>query len=219
MATHAPVALPSLYLALIMHPSFAPKRVKSLHQVCFGGTIIALDTLTAAADPAQLGKARLGAGFGMSEVLPVFGATPDSPWKAQNGCLGFDTLQPGAKVRICEPGSREPLERGKVGELHIGGSGVISGYMYGDNMVFYDDDMDHWIASGDQARMEKDGTLYIMGRFKDIIIRGGENLSPGLIEACLDGAGVTVFTKFGPSTIIGMALTGRRHKSLAYQIV
>ncbi len=219
MKTHATVALPSLYLALIMHPSFAPKRIKSLRKVYFGGTIITLDTLTAAAEPAQLGMERIGAGFGMSEALPAFGTNPDSPWTAQNGCLGFNALQPGAKVRICEPGSREPLERGKVGELHLGGSGVISGYMYGDNVVFYDDDMGHWIASGDQARMEKDGTLYTMGRYKDIIIRGGENLSPGLIEACLDRAGVMVFTKFGPSTIIGMPLTDRRHKSLAYQIL
>ena len=110
----------------------------------------------------------------------------------------------GAKLRICEPESRKVLRRGEVGELHLGGSGVIGGYMYGDNKVFYDDENGHWIATGDQAKMDEDGTIYIMGRYKDIIIRGGENLSPALIENCLEKTGVRVqmdlpFLQYGRS--------------------
>lgn len=86
------------------------------------------------------------------------------------------------------------FRRGEVGELHLGGSGVIGGYMYmyGDNNVFYDYESGHWIATGDRAKMDVDGTLYIMGRYKDIIIRGGENLSPASIEGCLEKTGVRV---------------------------
>ena len=134
----------------------------------------------------------------MSEVLPVFANNPENALKSQDGCLGLDLLLPGARVRVCEPGSHSVLSRGEVGELHIGGSGVIDGYMYGDNGVFYDDESDHWIATGDQAKMELDGTLYVMGRYKDIIIRAGENLSPALIETCLNKAGVMVFTLLVP---------------------
>ena len=110
----------------------------------------------------------------------------------------------GAKLRICEPESRKVLRRGEVGELHLGGSGAIGGYMYGDNKVFYDDENGHWIATGDQAKMDEDGTIYIMGRYKDIIIRGGENLSPALIENCLEKTGVRVqmdlpFLQYGRS--------------------
>lgn len=128
----------------------------------------------------------------MSEVIPIFGTNPQKPLKVQNGFLGFDMMLVGARLRVCEPESRKLLRRGEVGELHVGGSGVIGGYMYGDNKVFYDDESGNWIATGDQAKMDEDGALYIMGRYKDIIIRGGENLSPALIENCLEKTGVRV---------------------------
>ena len=154
--------------------------------------MISPETLAAAADPNGVGVKVVSAGFGMSEVLPVFGTDSEQPLKIQDGIVGFDKILTGAKVRICEPESRKILRRGEVGELHLGGNGVIGGYMYGDNKVFYDDESEHWIVTGDQAKMDVDGTLYIMGRYKDIIIRGGENLSPALIESCLEKTGVKV---------------------------
>lgn len=168
------------------------KGVRSLRRIMFGGTVISPETLAAAADPNRVGVKEVSAGFGMSEVLPVFGTGPEKPLKIQDGIVGSDTIVTGARVRICEPESRKILRRGEVGELHLGGSSVIGGYMYGDNKVFYDDESGHWIATGDQAKMDVDGTIYIMGRYKDIIIRGGENLSPALIEGCLEKTGVRV---------------------------
>lgn len=154
--------------------------------------MISPETLAAAADPNRVGVKEVNAGFGMSEVLPVFRTDPEQPLKTQDGIVGSDTILTDARVKICEPESRKILRRGEVGELHLGGSGVIGGYMYGDNNVFYDDESGHWIATGDQAKMDVDGTLYIMGRYKDIIIRGGENLSPALIEGCPENTGVRV---------------------------
>ena len=199
VSTNAATAIPGLYLALIMQPGFTSQRVQSLRFVGFGSTVISPETLVDAAKPAKLGTVKLAVGFGMSEVLPVLGTHPDHKLKAQGGCLGLDMLAPGARVRICEHGSCKVLERGEVGELHIGGEGVIKRYMYGDNAVFYDDDWGHWIVSGDQAKMEVDGTFYILGRYKDIIIRAGENLSPALIETCLNRAGVMVTTELALS--------------------
>lgn len=204
------IAIPGLLLALIAHPSFTPQKTKSLRQIALGSTVISPDILALAADPMKIGAKEVMAGFGMSEVLPVFVATTKRAAKAQNGCLGLDVMLPGSKIRICDPESRKVLRRGEVGELHVGGSGVIDGYAYGDNKVFYDDENGHWIATGDQAKMEVDGTLYVMGRYKDIIIRAGENLSPALIETCLNKAGVMVISSSVFSLLLQPPLTMKK---------
>ena len=74
----------------------------------------------------------------------------------------------------------------------MGGELLIQGYLVGDSRAFYDDFQGHWLATGDQAKMDGEGRIYVLGRYKDIIIRGGENLSPALIETCLNKAGVVV---------------------------
>lgn len=154
--------------------------------------MISPETLAAAADSEKCDVKEVITVYGMSEVVPVLGTNPRRPLKVQNGFLGFDLMLAGTRIRVCESKSRKVLRRGEIGELHLGGSGVIGEYMYGDNKVFYDDESGHWIATGDQAKMEEDGAIYIIGRYKDIIIRGGENLSSALIENCLEKTGVKV---------------------------
>ena len=61
----------------------------------------------------------------------------------------------GARVRICLAGSRVPLKRGEVGELHEGGMTVVSQYLGGDNSYFYTDEVGLWHITGDQAIMGK----------------------------------------------------------------
>ncbi len=192
MNTNARIAIPGLFLALITHPSFTPQRIRSLRRLAFGGTVISPETLEAATDPKRFHVNEVGAGFGMSEVLPVFATDPNKPVKGHSGIIGFNKILTGARVKVCEPESRKLLRRREIGELHLGGNGVIDRYMYGDNETFYDEDNVHWISTGDRAMMGEDGTVYIMGRYKDIIIRGGENLSPALIENCLEKTGVRV---------------------------
>lgn len=56
---------------------------------------------------------------------------------------------------------------------------------------FYDDDVGHWIITGDRAVMDEDGACHIVGRYKDLIIRGGENIAPKAIESYLQDLGIT----------------------------
>ena len=158
----------------------------------FGGTVISPDIVAAAIDKARLGADKATVGFGMSEGLPMLGATIDGTWRSEDSCLGLDKIMPGVRVKICAPQSRKPLRRGEIGEFHVCGDLLIQGYLVGDNGAFYDDLQGHWLATGDQAKMDDEGTVYILGRYKDIIIRGGENLSPALIETSLNKAGVVV---------------------------
>lgn len=79
--TNTALAVPSLFTALITHPTFTVKGVRSLRRINFGGTVISPETLAAAADPNRIGVKEVSAGFGMSEVLPVFGTDPEQPLK------------------------------------------------------------------------------------------------------------------------------------------
>jgi acyl-CoA synthetase (AMP-forming)/AMP-acid ligase II len=68
----------------------------------------------------------------------------------------------------------------------MGGTSVISGYLDGtDPESFYIDEYGSWLKTGDQANMDDHGVVQILGRYKDLIIRGAENISPAKIEECL----------------------------------
>ena len=183
-----------MLLALLKQPNFDPVKTRSLQHVHLGGTVILPSIISAATDPKMLGVPRVSVGFGMSEGLPMIGVNTNEGLRVERGSVGMGKALPGLKLRICRDGSREVLGRGETGELHVSGDMIIGGYLYGDNQPFYDDDEGHWIATGDQAIMDTDGVIFILGRYKDIIIRGGENISPALIESCMGEAGVMVIS-------------------------
>jgi acyl-CoA synthetase (AMP-forming)/AMP-acid ligase II len=99
---------------------------------------------------------------------------------------------PGSNIRICDPETGYVLSRGETGELQMSGPSVIEGYLAdGDkifqNEAFCTDGSRTWFKSGDAALMREGGEVFISGRYKDMIIRGGENMSPGYIENSVDG--------------------------------
>lgn len=181
-----------MILALLKQPTFHPDLTTSLQQVTLGGTIVAPSIVAAATNPELLGASEAIAGFGMSEGLPICYSSSKQGMKVDRGAVGLGRPLRGVRVRICQNGSRRVLTRGERGELHFSGGMVIAGYLFGDNHCFYDDEFGHWITTGDEAMMDQEGNIFIFGRYKDIIIRGGENLSPALIENCLGKAGILV---------------------------
>ena len=186
------IAIPGLLLALLGHPAFKPERVKSLTVVILAGTAISPETLLTATDISKFGATTAVVHFGMSEGSAILGVSTDRTLTTEEGFLGFNKILSGVKVRVCEAGTRRILERGEMGELHFGGKSRIAGYLDGDNSCFYNDDGGPWLSTGDQAKMDVNGTIYVLGRYKDIIIRAGQNLSALSIETCLNKAGVMV---------------------------
>src|SRR5262249_21735733 len=85
-------------------------------------------------------------------------------------------------VRIVDPATREPLGAGTPGELLVRGYNVMKGYYNNPEATRAAIDGEGWLRTGDQATMDRDGYIRITGRIKDIIIRGGENVSPKEIE-------------------------------------
>ena len=177
-------ATPTLVKALLAHKDFLTPEKLKLSLVTLGGTSISSDDI-------QLCRQGLGAkdaiqAYGMSEGAPLVS------WSRQDTMLvdgfhpGIGKALPGVSIRICEPGTRRVLDRNEVGELHIGGSPVISTYWQGaDADSFYVDEHGRWLMSGDQASLDHDGVLYVLGRYKELIIRGGENIHPARIESAL----------------------------------
>lgn len=186
-------ATPTLIKALLGHPAYPGKEKLDLRLVAIGGTVITPGDI-------KLAKQGLGArdavqAYGMSEGAPFVSWSRQDPMlKEQEGYhKGVGKVLPGVKVRICKPNSREVLPRGEAGELYVGGVGLISGYLGGvQKESFYeDDDGTRWMVTGDQGIMDEDGVIYIVGRYKDIIIRGGENISPVKMEVAIAELGVT----------------------------
>lgn len=181
------LAVPTVIKALVSHPEFSSGRAKSLLQIKLAGTVISTETVRICQDTTGLGLgvANTITGYGMSEGSPTLGWHHSTQPMVEDGLMAVGRPVPGARVRICKFGSHDCVPYNEVGELHVGGPAIISGYMSSEDDPFYDSDACHWLATGDQARMNESGAVFILGRYKDIIIRAGENLAPFKIESCI----------------------------------
>ncbi len=171
------VAVPVAYQAMLALPDFARHDVSSLLVCASGG----------AACPPSLAREirrRFGCalynGYGLTEAAGAFSVTTlaDSD-AAQAETVGRP--MPGADVRIVDENRRD-LTAGQVGELAVRGKGVMRGYYRAPELTERVIDADGWLYTGDLARIDDKGYLRIVGRSKDVIIRGGQNIYPAEIE-------------------------------------
>jgi len=116
--------------------------------------------------------------YGLSEATCT--STMNPPAKRKVGSVG--QVLEGQQVKLLRPGTIDEVGAGEEGEICIGGPSLMRGYV-GDG-VEQPFDLG-WLRSGDLGRFDDEGYLSITGRIKDVIIRGGENLSPALIEGAL----------------------------------
>jgi cyclohexanecarboxylate-CoA ligase len=115
-------------------------------------------------------RASIVPGYGMTELGLVSSVLPSGPDRS----LDSDGLVlPHAELRVVDSGQRE-LARGREGELQCRGSSLFVGYHRRSDL--YEIDQQGWFSTGDLGRMDEDGFIRIVGRSKDIIIRGGENI-------------------------------------------
>ena len=117
--------------------------------------------------------------YGMTEASHEMAANPLPPGRRLPGSVGIPT---GAEIDVVDDGGT-PVPAGAVGEVVIRGPGVTSGYLANDK-ANAESFRNGWFRTGDQGRFD-DGYLLLTGRIKEIIIRGGENISPHEVEAVL----------------------------------
>lgn len=179
-------AVPSVISSLTEHPTITGRRFQLKH-VMLGGSIVHPDALRKCRDTSGLAAEYCTSGFGMSETGGTTFWNLDDKQPEYTDTVSVGKAMPGVRLRICEPDSTKPMPWGEVGELHIGGLSVIPNYKHKpEDPSCYFEDGSNWLVTGDQARFGQVDELYIMGRYKDLIIRGGVNISPASIESVLN---------------------------------
>ncbi|KAG2413222.1 hypothetical protein HFD88_002411 [Aspergillus terreus] len=124
--------------------------------------------------------------YGMTEgAFLCTGATRDLGNIIQDENVAIGRPVCGSAVRICAPDEQCPLPVGESGELHYSGDSLISSYLNADGEEFYEANGKTWFRTGDRVFADEDGQIFFHGRYKDLIIRGGENISPAKIESVL----------------------------------
>jgi fatty-acyl-CoA synthase len=122
-------------------------------------------------------------GYGMTETGPLSTQTlPDDPIELRVGTVGRPL--PNTEIKVVDEEGRI-VPRGEPGELCTRGYNVMRGYWGDPERTAKDIDAAHWIRTGDIATMDENDYLRIVGRSKDMLIRGGENIYPREIEEFL----------------------------------
>ena len=124
--------------------------------------------------------------YGMTETSPVSTQTlPSDSIEQRTGTVG--RVHPHVEIRIVDPETGETVPRGTTGEFCTRGYSVMSGYWNDPTKTSEAIDDEGWMHTGDLAVMDDAGYANIVGRIKDMVIRGGENIYPREIEEFLYG--------------------------------
>ena len=172
-------AVGAIYLSLVDYKDFAETVVPHIHLCMIAGGM---------STPVQMMRLELDFAnaifinmYGQSEVAPISMVRPSDLVEKRAQTVGCPV--DGLEVRIHDE-KRGFLPQGDVGEVVARGAGLMNGY-YGLPRDKQPVDDDGWIHTGDLGYFDLDGFLHLAGRIKDIIIRGGENISPSEIEQAL----------------------------------
>jgi long-chain acyl-CoA synthetase len=164
---------------LIAHPDFERTDTSSLKALGGGGAQLQPD-LVAKIDK-TVSTARPGTGYGMTETCGVITANSadffvDKPASCGPALPTFDTK--------CVDADGKTVPIGEIGEFCVRGAQVIRGYLNRDEETA-ETIRDGWLHTGDIARIDEDGFIFIVDRLKDMVLRGGENVYCAEVEAAL----------------------------------
>jgi fatty-acyl-CoA synthase len=174
-------AVPSMLQAILQHPDFAHYDLSSLRSVVSGATVVPIYLM-------EQVKERIGADvaiiFGMTEAAGAVSFTlPDDSFELKSATVGVPIDH--VEVKVIDPASGQVVPCGHSGELCCRGFLVMQGYYHMPEKSAEAIDRDSWLHSGDLATLDEQGYVNIVGRIKDMVIRGGENIYPREIEEFL----------------------------------
>ncbi len=174
--------VPTMFIAELEHPDFDAFDVSSLRTGIMAGSPCPEQVMRKVMD--RLGMAEVTIAYGMTETSPVCTQTAvDDDLHHRTATVGW--AHPHVEVRVADPLTGRTLPRGQTGEFQTRGYSVMLGYWEDPGRTAEAIDRARWMHTGDQAVMDADGSLRIVGRIKDMIIRGGENVYPREIEEFL----------------------------------
>ncbi|GAB4443478.1 MAG: AMP-binding protein [Chloroflexi bacterium OHK40] len=174
--------VPTMFIAELEHPEFARFDLSSLRTGVMAGSPCPVEVMKKVQSLMHMSEVEIC--YGMTETSPVsFQTRADAPLDKRVSTVG--QVHPHVEVKIVDPASGRLLPRGEPGELCTRGYSVMLGYWENDEATRAAIDRAGWMHTGDLATMDAEGYVNIVGRIKDMIIRGGENVYPREIEEFL----------------------------------
>ena len=167
---------PVMMMELLGNPQFTNSDAKQLTNISSGGA--ATPEVLSELYATKTANAFPGGGWGMTETLGTGAAFTGHFCSHRPNASGFPS--PIMEFSFIDEDGK-PAAPGVPGEINVRSSAAIQGYHTGSSEEFHEG----WLATGDVGYISEEGLLYICGRVKDMIIRGGENIYPSEIEACL----------------------------------
>ena len=176
--------VPTMFIAELALPNFSEYDLKTLRTGIMAGAPCPVDTMTQVNERMHMTEVEIA--YGMTETSPVsFQTRVDSPAEKRVSTVG--KVHPHVEVKIINPDTNKLCAVGEMGELCTRGYSVMLGYWENPEATSLAIDGHGWMHTGDTAVMDLDGYVNIVGRIKDMIVRGGENIYPREIEEYLIG--------------------------------
>ena len=174
--------VPTMFIAELEHPNFSKYDFSSLRTGIMAGSPCPIDTMQKVLTLMNMRDVQVC--YGMTETSPVSTQTnAGDPTDKRVGSVG--TVHPHVEIKIINPATNEIVRRGEEGEICTRGYSVMLGYWNSPEDTAKVIDQNRWMHTGDVGVMDDNGYVKIVGRIKDIIIRGGENISPREVEEFL----------------------------------
>ena len=174
--------VPTMFIAQLDHPDFDRTDFSSLRTGVMAGSPCPVEVMKQVRERMHIPEITIC--YGMTETSPVSTQTRvDDPVEKRVTTVG--SVHPHVEVKIVDPESGRVLGRNESGELCTRGYCVMLGYWNDATATAAAIDAGRWMHTGDLASMDDDGYVSIVGRIKDMIIRGGENVYPREIEEFL----------------------------------
>jgi fatty-acyl-CoA synthase len=174
--------VPTMFIGELSHPNFVSYDLSSLRTGLMAGSPCPVEVMKQVKTAMHMPEVEIA--YGMTETSPVsFQTRIGAPLEKQVGTVG--QVHPHVEVKIIDPASGHIVPIGTAGELCTRGYSVMLGYWNNPEATQKSIDSARWMHSGDLATMDAEGYANIVGRIKDMIIRGGENVYPREVEEFL----------------------------------
>lgn len=171
--------VPTMFIAELVHEEFNKYNLSSLRTGVIAGAPCPMELMKQLIEKMNLNEITIGYGF--TEASPLITQTRfNDPLDVKVGTVGI--AHQNIKVKIIDPSTQAEVPVGGTGELCALGYSAMKGYYKMPEKTKDTIDKDGWMHTGDLAISDKNGVYRIVGRIKDMIIRGGENIYPAEIE-------------------------------------
>ena len=174
--------VPTMFIAELEHPSFPSYDLTSLRTGIMAGSPCPIEVMKRVVSDLHMPEVSIS--YGMTETSPVSTQTRrDDDLERRVSTVG--RVMPHVEVQVVDPATGRLVPRGRPGELCTRGYSVMLGYWDDPQRTAEAVDRAGWMHTGDLATMDAEGYVNIVGRIKDMVIRGGENVYPREIEEFL----------------------------------